>query len=114
FRKNGRIETGSAVGNKMVDEFYDKVESGQLAVGPDGQLMESKASGKAEYVAVEAVLVPVPPILKAFKALRGAAPAAEAAAETAGTTALAKSGIEISKHAAERMAERGITESMVE
>lgn len=34
--------------------------------------------------------------------------------EAAGTTALAKTGIDISKHAAERMAERGITEGMVE
>jgi RHS repeat-associated protein len=83
FREDGRLETGSVMGNRSIDEVPNKMERGQLAI-IGGKLVESRASGRADYMAVEAYLVPVPPILKIAQSLRVAkAVEAGTVAETA-------------------------------
>lgn len=61
FRRNGRLELGSAIANQEYDKQYEY----EISHGTDknGKRYYMPASGRAEYVPVESILVPLPQYL---------------------------------------------------
>lgn len=68
FRSNGRIETGTIIGNYYHDKKVDYWNS--HGVDRNGNIYFKPASGRAEYFALESYFVPIPPILKILKTSR--------------------------------------------
>jgi RHS repeat-associated protein len=61
FRKDGRVETGTIMGNRALDQqtaFWSNHR-----VDRNGNVQFLPASGRADYVAVESLAVPLPPVL---------------------------------------------------
>ncbi|MGN8037653.1 RHS repeat domain-containing protein [Chitinophaga sp. 22321] len=75
FRSNGRVDGGSAVANAYIDQQAAFWSSHR--VDEHGNIQFMRASGRADYVPVESLLVPLPPIASLFggaaKVIRGGA-----------------------------------------
>lgn len=54
------METGSIIANAYIDEQEGYWSNHR--VGPKGNVIFMPASGRADYVPIEAMLVPLPPI----------------------------------------------------
>lgn len=62
FRENGRLDLGSRLGNYWYDEQVELEKN--TILNADGTRRPRPFPGTAEYVAVESMLVPLPPIVK--------------------------------------------------
>lgn len=62
FRENGHVETGSVVGNDALDKQIAYWSN--HTVDSKGNIQFLPASGRAEYVPIESLLVPLPPVLR--------------------------------------------------
>ncbi|SKD09162.1 RHS repeat-associated core domain-containing protein [Chitinophaga ginsengisegetis] len=75
FRSNGRVDGGGAVANAYIDQQAGYWSNHR--VDQNGNVQSMPASGRADYVPVEALLVPLPPIVSLFggaaKVVRGGA-----------------------------------------
>ena len=71
FRENGRPDFGNTIENSAYDREFDLAQN--TILHPDGTRSPRPFPGTAEYVAVEAMLVPLPPLLKAFGKMSSAA-----------------------------------------
>ncbi|MFY0256488.1 RHS repeat-associated core domain-containing protein [Chitinophaga sp. 30R24] len=60
FRSNGRVHGGSAVANEYIDQQAAYWSSHR--VDENGNIQFMRASGRADYVPVESLLVPLPPV----------------------------------------------------